>query len=78
VQSDDRERILGNLRAAEIPYAIYYPKPLHLQEAFAHLNYREGDFPVSEGLSRRIFSLPMHPYLRVADQNRVIEAVIGK
>ena len=46
-----------------IPSAIYYPIPLHLQTAYNYLNYKRGDFPISEQISNRIFSLPMHPYL---------------
>jgi dTDP-4-amino-4,6-dideoxygalactose transaminase len=51
------------LKAKGIPTAVYYPKPLHLQTAFARLKYKEGDFPASESAARRIVSLPMHPYL---------------
>jgi dTDP-4-amino-4,6-dideoxygalactose transaminase len=65
------------LKAADIPTAIYYPKPLHLQTAFKSLGYKEGDFPVSEDFSSRIFSLPMHPYLSSADQEKVATALSG-
>jgi dTDP-4-amino-4,6-dideoxygalactose transaminase len=68
--------LLQKLQAAQIPTAIYYPLPLHLQRAFAHLGYKEGDFPVSESASRRIFSLPMHPYLGPADQERIIQVLL--
>lgn len=67
----ERETLLRKLNGAGIPTAIYYPKPLHLQPAFEFLGYREGDFPVSEDCSRRIFSIPMHPYLNKEDQDRV-------
>jgi len=75
VLSAHRETLLQKLQAAQIPAAIYYPLPLHLQRAFAHLGYQPGDFPVSEGASRRIFSLPMHPYLGPADQDRIIQVL---
>jgi len=42
---------------------VYYPRPLHLQTAYAGLGYAAGDMPVSEDAAGRIFSLPMHPYL---------------
>ena len=48
----------------KIPTAIYYPKPLHLQNAFKNLKYKKGDFPISEKISKIIFSPPMHPYLK--------------
>ena len=62
---------IAKLKEAGIPTAIYYPKPLHLQTAFAGLGYQEGDFPVSEDCARRIFSLPMHPYLAAGEQRRI-------
>lgn len=66
-----RKRLQEGLKQAGIPTAVYYPKPLHLQTAFAQLGYKEGDFPHSEDASRRIFSLPMHPYLNSDDQEKI-------
>jgi UDP-2-acetamido-2-deoxy-ribo-hexuluronate aminotransferase len=77
VLSEHRELLLKKLQAAQIPAAIYYPVPLHLQGAFAHLGYQPGDFPVSENASRRIFSLPMHPYLDPADQERIVRVLLA-
>jgi len=73
--NEHRQAIQQALKEGSIPTAVYYPKPLHLQTAFSHLGYREGDFPVSEDCSRRIFSLPMHPYLTEADQKKVAAAI---
>jgi len=47
----------------KIPTAVHYPMPLHLQECFAYLGYKEGDFPIAEQVSNEIMSLPMNPYL---------------
>ncbi len=58
-----RKEIINRLQHKGIPTAIYYPKPLHLQKVNEDLGYREGDFPIAESISKRIFSLPMHPYL---------------
>jgi UDP-2-acetamido-2-deoxy-ribo-hexuluronate aminotransferase len=66
-----RADLQQKLKDAGIPTAIFYPKPLHLQPAFAGLGYQTGDFPVSEDYASRIFSLPMHPYLQAADQERI-------
>ena len=59
-----RSKVQNRLKGVGIPTAIYYPKPLHLQTAFQALGYKIGDFPASEDCAKRIFSLPMHPYLR--------------
>ena len=66
-----RSAFQAALKSEGIPTAVYYPRPLHQQTAFAHLGYSDGDFPVSEDHSRRVFSLPMHPYLDRADQERI-------
>ncbi|MBM2813911.1 MAG: DegT/DnrJ/EryC1/StrS aminotransferase [Ignavibacteria bacterium] len=61
--AEARNATIAKLSASGIPTAIYYPKPLHLQTAFKELGYKKGDFPISENIGGRIFSLPMHPYL---------------
>lgn len=58
-----REEAQEALKAKGIPTAVHYPIPLSLQECFAYLGYKEGDFPVAEAVANRIMSLPMHPYL---------------
>ena len=68
-----RSVLQSRLKEAGIPTAIYYPRPLHLQEAFGGLGYKPGDFPVSEECAERIFSVPMHPYLRNEDQERIAD-----
>jgi len=78
---DERDRVAASLKAAGIPSAIYYPRPMHLQPAYAAYGAGEGSMPVSEALSGRVLSLPMHPYLNEETQARicagVIEAVAG-
>lgn len=71
----DREKVMAGLKEEGIPTAVYYPKPLHLQDAFADLGYNKGDFPVSEDISGKVFSLPMYPYLSTENQDKIIEAV---
>ena len=51
---------------------IYYKKPLHLQGVFADLKYKVGDFPISERLSKLIFSLPIHTYIKKSQQDEII------
>jgi dTDP-4-amino-4,6-dideoxygalactose transaminase len=73
-----RSNLQTRLKESGIPTAIYYPKPLHLQTAFESLGYKEGDFPVSEDCSSRIFSLPMHPYLSSSDQERITQVLSSR
>jgi len=75
VQTDRRDSALAALRQADIATAIYYPKPLHLQGAFHHLGYCEGELPVAETVCRRIFSLPIHPYLGEDETDKVIRTI---
>ena len=77
LNSKERSICMKKLKDSGIPTAIYYSKPLHLQEAFCNLDYALGDFPVSESISQRIFSLPMHPYLTDDNINKICEIIIS-
>jgi dTDP-4-amino-4,6-dideoxygalactose transaminase len=70
-----RNKLRSRLNQDNIPTAIYYSKPLHLQKVFTPLGYREGDFPVSESCAGRVFSLPMHPYITAEEQGKVAGAL---
>lgn len=75
--SDEAERkfVQDTLKAENIPSAIYYPLPLHLQPAYH--SYHDGTYlSVSEEVSKRILALPIHPELSNAQVNRVIQAVL--
>lgn len=71
----EREKVIAGLNSEGIPSAIYYPKPLHLQEAFKHLGGKRGDFPVCEQQAAQVFSIPMHPYLSHKDQDTIVNAI---
>jgi dTDP-4-amino-4,6-dideoxygalactose transaminase len=75
VRTDARDELRGRLGAAGIETGIHYPVPIHLQPAYADLGYHPGDHPVAESSSRRILSLPMHPYLTDGDVERVCATV---
>ena len=75
--SEHRAEVMETLKEAGIPSVIYYPKPLHLQKAYAYLGYSKGDLPVCEGIAERIFSLPMHPYLKEEDQQAIAKVLKG-
>ncbi len=61
--AEQRTALMDGLKAAGVPTMVYYPMPLHLQKVYASLGYKEGDLPVSEALSKTVFSLPMHGYI---------------
>ena len=63
IRVPNRDEVQVRLKEQSIPTAVHYPMPLHLQEAFVYLGYKEGDFPISEWVSKEIMSLPMNPYL---------------
>jgi len=75
VRVKNRETVAKALNDAGIPTAVHYPMPLHLQEAFASLGYKAGDFPVSERVSEEIMSLPMSPYLTGEQQDFIVAAL---
>jgi UDP-2-acetamido-2-deoxy-ribo-hexuluronate aminotransferase len=60
---------------AGVPTAVYYPIPLHLQNVFKYLGYKEGDFPVTETVSKDIMALPMSAFLKEEEQKFVIDTV---
>jgi UDP-2-acetamido-2-deoxy-ribo-hexuluronate aminotransferase len=79
IELDDRSGVEAVLRDAGIPTAVHYPVPLHLQPVYAELaremGWGRGSFPVAERAAERVLSLPMHPYLKPAEIERVVEAV---
>ncbi|MBF0341412.1 MAG: DegT/DnrJ/EryC1/StrS family aminotransferase [Magnetococcales bacterium] len=76
ILSDHRDGLEQALRQTGIPTAIYYPKPLPFQTAYAGLGHSPGRFPVSEAVSRRILHLPMHPDLTSSEIDRIAEAIV--
>jgi UDP-2-acetamido-2-deoxy-ribo-hexuluronate aminotransferase len=71
-----REKAQAALRDSGIPTAIYYPRPLHHQPAYAP-HHRGNPLPVSEDLATRILALPIHPDLTEAQARRVAESVLA-
>ncbi len=70
-----RNRLERVFKQEDIPYAIYYPMPLHLQPVFSDLGYHKGDFPVAEDCAEKIIALPIHPYVDEILIEKVLKAV---
>ena len=77
VRVANREALIEHLKSEGIGTGIHYPIPLHLQKAYATLNYAVGDFPVTERVATEILSLPMFPQLSSKQQARVIEQLVA-
>jgi dTDP-4-amino-4,6-dideoxygalactose transaminase len=75
IRTTRRDELEAHLQSERIATAVYYPVPLHRQECFAHLGYREGSFPVSEQASREALALPIFAGLGEARQSRIVESV---
>jgi len=75
IEVDERDAVESRMKARGIPTAVHYPMPLHLQPLFESMGLRKGAFPHSERASRRVISLPMHPYLGEEQQRAVVAAL---
>ncbi len=75
VEVPHRDAVQAAMTERSIPTAVYYPRPLHLQPAFADLDQGPGSFPAAEEAAERVISLPMHPYLTDEQQITVIQAL---
>ena len=77
IEHEDRDGLRAHLNAQGIPSAVYYPVPMHMNEAYKRFAPEAGSLPVTEEKAERVISLPMHPYLDTATQDQIIEAVRG-
>jgi dTDP-4-amino-4,6-dideoxygalactose transaminase len=72
-----RDYVAHELAERGIASMCYYPVPLHLQNAFAALGYRRGDFPISESLAEEVLSLPIYPELSTEQVRSVSESLLA-
>jgi len=77
IKSNRRDELKAFLTERGVASAVFYPKPLHLQEAFRELGYKEGDLPVTEGICRQVLSLPVYPELTEGQLEYVAESVVA-
>ena len=75
VADGKRDELCAKLREAGVGCGIYYPLSLHLQECFKILGYKEGDMPISEGLSKKILALPIFPESTSEQRQCVVETI---
>lgn len=75
VEEGVRDRLIQHLNSRGIGAQIHYPIPIHLQKAYSPLGYKQGSFPVAEGLAKRIVSLPMFPELERRDIEYVCQEI---
>ena len=75
VEAERRGALIAHLKEAGVPAHVYYPRPLHLQEAYRHFPRAAPVLETSERLAREVLSLPMHPYLDPGAQDRIVAAL---
>lgn len=76
IKDGKRDELKKFLDSHRIPSMIYYPGPLHSQEAYRYLGYGENDFPVTSELCREVLSLPMHPDMDTEQLEFIVSAIL--
>jgi dTDP-4-amino-4,6-dideoxygalactose transaminase len=73
----DRDELRKHLNTDGIGHSVYYPVPLHLQECFQELGYKEGSFPVAEQAAREVISIPVYPEMAPGMQQQVVDSFLN-
>jgi dTDP-4-amino-4,6-dideoxygalactose transaminase len=76
IETPERDRVRSALQDVGIQSAVHYPVPVHLQKAYAHLNYRSGDLPITEALCEHCLALPIYPELSKEKISRVASVLL--
>lgn len=77
VKNGKRDQLKNYLESLKIPTMVYYPGPLHLQEAYRNLGYNENDFSLTSSLCREVLSLPMHPEMEQDQLDYIASGIIN-
>jgi dTDP-4-amino-4,6-dideoxygalactose transaminase len=75
IRTHPRDQLQEFLKKQGIQTGIYYPVPLHLQECFGYLGYKEGDFPVAEQAAKTSLALPVYPELKRTEKKYIVETI---
>jgi UDP-2-acetamido-2-deoxy-ribo-hexuluronate aminotransferase len=75
IRVKNRDKFVAHMTSKNIPTAVHYPVPIHMQDAYRYLEYKKGDFPISEKVASEIVSLPMHPFLKEEDMKLIVNAI---
>jgi dTDP-4-amino-4,6-dideoxygalactose transaminase len=75
VRTSNREKLQQELTEKGVQTMIHYPVPPHLQKAYKHLGYKEGDFPIAEEIARTCLSLPVWPGMKYHDIAQIAEVI---
>jgi dTDP-4-amino-4,6-dideoxygalactose transaminase len=76
VRNGQRDALKDFLETKNIPSMVYYPGPLHLQNAYSYLGYTESDFPVTTALCKEVLSLPMHPEMDKEQLDHITNSIL--
>ena len=77
IEHKNRDGLQTHLRQLDIPTAVYYPVPIHMQDFAQHYPTAPGGLPVTEAKSKSVIALPMHPYLKAETQDKIISGICG-
>jgi len=77
IKVKNRDKVIDGLKKYNISAAVHYPVPLHLQEVYACLGYKKGDFPVAESVSESVLCLPIYPHIRINEIRYVAQKLKG-
>jgi UDP-2-acetamido-2-deoxy-ribo-hexuluronate aminotransferase len=75
VEGASRDELKAYLQENGVPTMVYYPVPLHRQNAYLEYGYKDGDFPVAESLCKKVLSFPIHTEMEIEQQSYIIETV---